>query len=391
MPKLGLGSLLSNTRKVGGPTVNVGIVNQNFSNLTGLVPTGTGQYSGVPFGWVSQTTPNNLSVLESGGLFYANVNALSAVGEVYEDDFSPYPGALNGRPTYTNFGNWTTSDSAFQVGNGRITINSNTPDDYHAATFSIPALLSTDILSLSITVRPSGGDYIGIGFTPNSGEYLTHTGCCWILYKGLGSNTPGIQIFTGPSNTGEIYSAPLTNPALNFNASLPTTFQYTYSKSAKTLSISAVNGSNSATLLNNFDVSSVPDSAFQNFALQFQGQTLGSDTNPAYVDGLSISTNQFKIFYQDLGTLSSSAIASLRFKVAPIIPTFSNSLGFAFYNSTSNALISSGRAIIEANSFSLSSPKTILFTTTAPAGIPIRFGLWASTVVTITDISITLS
>jgi hypothetical protein len=80
----------------------------------------------------------------------------------------------------------------------------------------------------------------------------------------------------------------LTDPALDFNASLPTTFQYTYSASAKTLSINATNGTNSSTLLNNADVSTIPLSAFSNFSLQFQGQVLSAEPNPAYVDSLRV-------------------------------------------------------------------------------------------------------
>jgi hypothetical protein len=211
---------------------------------------------------------------------------------VYEDTFSANPGALNGRTTASGFGNWTTSDSAFQVGSGQITINSNTPVDYHAASFALPTLTGSDTLSLTITVRPSGANFTGFGFNPNPATgptpYLTQNGYGWVYYEGLGAATPNIQIFKGASTAGAIYFAALTNPALNFNASLPTTFQYTYSASAKTLSLTAVNGTSSSTLLNNADVSTIPLSAFSNFSLQFQGQTLGSDTNPAYVDYLKV-------------------------------------------------------------------------------------------------------
>jgi len=212
-------------------------------------------------------------------------------GPTYQDDFSTNPGPLNGRTTANGFGNWTTSDSAFQVGNGQITINSNTPVDYHAATFSLPTLGATDTLSLSITLRPSGSIFTGFGFTPNSGQYVQNNGYNWIYYTGLGHVDPRIQILTGQGPNGAIYSAELTNTALNFDASLATTFQYTYSAAAKTLSITATNGGNSSTLLNNFDASATPLEAFQNFALQFQGQDLGTDTNPAYVDSLKVEIN----------------------------------------------------------------------------------------------------
>jgi hypothetical protein len=211
---------------------------------------------------------------------------------VYEDTFSVNPGALNGRTTASGFGNWTTTDSAFQVGSGQITINSNTPVDYHAASFALPTLTGSDTLSLTITLRPSGANFTGFGFNPNPATdptpYLTQNGYGWVYYEGLGSANPNIQIFKGASTAGPIYFAFLNNPALNFDASLPTTFQYTYSASAKTLSLTAVNGTSSSTLLNNADVSTIPLSAFSNFSLQFQGQSLGSEPNPAYVDYLKV-------------------------------------------------------------------------------------------------------
>jgi hypothetical protein len=232
---------------------------------------------------------------------------------IYEDDFTTNDGALNGRTTATGFGNWTTTDNAFQVGGGRITIDSNTPDDYHAATFALPTLTDSDILSLTITLRPSGPIFTGFGFTPGSAEYVQNTGYNWIYFA---SGNPTIQVLTGPSATGLIYSAELTNSALNFDPSLPTTFQYTYSASAKTLTITATNGTNSSLLLNNFDASATPLSAFSNFALQFQGQTLGTDENPAYVDSLrvevvstititstSYSANAFSMTWSGTGSL----------------------------------------------------------------------------------------
>jgi len=225
-------------------------------------------------------------------------------GPTYQDDFSTNPGPLNGRTTANGFGNWTVSGiynggntNVFQVGGGQITINTNLPVDYHAASFALPALGATDILSLSITLRPSGPNFTGFGFNPNPATatgpspFLTQSGYGWVYYEGLNGGNPNIQIFTGASTAGAIYFAYLNNPALNFNASLPTTFQYTYSAAAKTLSLSAVNGTNSSTLLNNANVSSIPLEAFNNFSLQFQGQTLGTSSNPAYVDSLKVEIN----------------------------------------------------------------------------------------------------
>jgi hypothetical protein len=207
---------------------------------------------------------------------------------LYQDDFSANAGALNGRATASGFGNWT-AGGAFQVGSDQITINSNTPVDYHTASFSLPTLEATDILSLSITVRPSGPSFMGIGFTSGSGQYLINSGYAWTYYEGLGAGNPNIQVFKGAGATNATYYATLANPALGFDASLATTFEYTYSAAAQTLSISATNGSSSSTLLNNADMSAFPLSSFNNFALQFQGQDLDTSSNPAYVDRLSVS------------------------------------------------------------------------------------------------------
>ena len=299
-------------------------INGDFSNLNGLTKqVEAGWWSGVPIGWsgvnslytvYSGIGTNNyvtnvatLSTGPSGNSFRQNLGRLPITSDVkltftysklsgdafYQDDFSANNGSLNGRTTTTGFGNWTTTDNVFQVGGGQITINSNTPLDYHAATFALPTLTASDTLSLTITLRPAGPNFMGFGFNPNPATglspYLTQNGYGWAYFEGLGASNPNIQIFKGVATAGAIYSAALNNPALNFDASLPTTFNYTYSAAAKTLTITATNGTNSSALLNNVDVSTIPLSAFSNFALQFQGQALSSDTNPAYVENLSVS------------------------------------------------------------------------------------------------------
>lgn len=211
---------------------------------------------------------------------------------VYQDSFSSGDGALNGRTTASGYGSWANADGAFQVGSGQVRINSNTPYDWHSATFALPTMTSSDTLSLAITVRPSGQHFVGFGFTPYQGQYVANSGFGWLYYQGLGASYPNIQIFTGGSSggsTGHVYLAGLENPNVNFDASLPTTFQYTYSAPAQTLSISAINGSSTSTLLDKLNVSSIPLSGFSNFALQFQGQTLSGDANAAYVDSLSVA------------------------------------------------------------------------------------------------------
>jgi hypothetical protein len=207
---------------------------------------------------------------------------------LYQDDFSANAGALNGRATASGFGNWT-AGGAFQVGSDRITINSNTPVNYHSATFSLPSLGATDILSLSITLRASApaAGLLAFGFTPLANQLVMNHGYGWVYNES--SSNPNIQIFQGPSIAGPVYAASLSNPALGFDASLATTFEYTYSAAAKTLSISATNGSSSSTLLNNLDMNAVPLPGFSHFALQFEGLASTLDSNPAYVDRLSVS------------------------------------------------------------------------------------------------------
>jgi hypothetical protein len=56
------------------------------------------------------------------------------------------------------------------------------------------------------------------------------------------------------------------------------------------------------------DVNTLPVDSFSNFALQFQGQTLGDNANPAYVDRLSVSIipepSTFSILLCGLGAMT---------------------------------------------------------------------------------------
>lgn len=240
----------------------------------------------LPSSWFIKTA---FSFLLLATLAQSKVNAQS----LYEDNFTTNPGSLNGRTTAAGFGNWVASDSELQTGGGLLTVGSNSPVNWHSATFALPTLTSSDTLSLILTVRPSGQNFMGIGFTPNAGQYVANSGYGWLYYQGLGAPYPNIQIFTGSANggsVGKVYFAGLENPNVNFDASLPTTFRYTYSASAKTLSITAENGTRSSTLLNNLDVSSVPLSGFSNFALQFEGQNVSADSAPSYVSNIRLET-----------------------------------------------------------------------------------------------------
>jgi hypothetical protein len=269
---------------------NLYVIGQSTTDLTSGTWSADDVERTVPLdqtGAVPGTTQRQIftTPLGAGPAKFLRLQTILQGQSTYQDDFSTNPGALDGRTTANGFGNWTTTDSAFQVGDGQITINSNTPFDYHAATFALPTLGATDTLSLSITVRPSGPTMMAFGFTPNSGQYVQNNGYNWIYFA---SGNPTIQFLRGPGPTGLSYDAPLTHQTLGFDASLPTTFQYTYSASAKTLTIIASNGGNSSTLLNNLDVSTTPLSGYSKFALQFQGQDLGSDANPAYVESLKV-------------------------------------------------------------------------------------------------------
>ena len=102
-------------------------------------------------------------------------------------------------------------------------------------------------------------------------------------------------------------------------------------------------------------------------------------------------SSPFQRFYQDLGTLSSPATATLTLKACMLATGNNGLLGFAFYNATNNDLIANDNATILSGTDLPSSPKTVSFTTSGPAGIPIRFALWSAQPIGIRDISITLS
>jgi hypothetical protein len=103
-------------------------------------------------------------------------------------------------------------------------------------------------------------------------------------------------------------------------------------------------------------------------------------------------TSPFQRFYQDLvGTLPVPATATLTLKACMLATGNNGLLGFGFYNSTNNNLIASGNETILSGTDSPSFPKTVSFTTTALAGIPIRLAFWSAQPIGIRDISITLS
>jgi len=202
---------------------------------------------------------------------------------VYEDDFLTNPGNLNGRTTASGFGNWVTSDSALQTGGGLLTVSTNSPVNYHAATFGLPTLQSGEVLNVSISVLPSGSGFLGIGFTESAGQYVINSGFSWMFLEGVGTAAPGgVQIFRGIGNTDKVYGA---TPA-GFSASLATTYTFSYDFSAKTIALSALNGTTAFQFFSALDVSGLPASAFNNFALQFEGQNLATDPLPAYVDSI---------------------------------------------------------------------------------------------------------
>jgi hypothetical protein len=103
-------------------------------------------------------------------------------------------------------------------------------------------------------------------------------------------------------------------------------------------------------------------------------------------------SSPFQRFYQDLvGTLPSSATAVLTLKACMLATGNNGLLGFAFYNSTNGDLIANGNETILSGTDLPSSPRTVSFTTTAPAEIPIRLAFWSAQPIGIRDISITLS
>jgi hypothetical protein len=103
-------------------------------------------------------------------------------------------------------------------------------------------------------------------------------------------------------------------------------------------------------------------------------------------------SSPFQRFYQDLVvTLPAPATATLTLKACMLATGNNGLLGFAFYNSTNGDLIANGNETILSGTDSPSSPRTVSFTTTAPAGISIRLAFWSAQPIGIRDISITLS
>jgi len=205
---------------------------------------------------------------------------------IYQDDFSANSGALSGRTTAAGFGSWTTSSDSFQVSGGQVEINSNSPVDYHFAHFVLPTLAASDILSVDVTVRPSGAGFMGIGFLPLAGDYLINSGLPWLYLTGLDSASPGhVEIFRGAGAADNVYSG---TPA-GFDAALPTTYHFVFDKTASTLSISAENGSTTSDLAIDLDVSiAAANSGFEKFGMQFQSQALSTDASPAYMSDISV-------------------------------------------------------------------------------------------------------
>ena len=52
----------------------LGLTNGNFSDANSMTVTGNGWYGGVPAGWSTEAPVSDYSVIESGGIFYANLN-----------------------------------------------------------------------------------------------------------------------------------------------------------------------------------------------------------------------------------------------------------------------------------------------------------------------------
>lgn len=213
------------------------------------------------------------------GLAIPNVTAsitddTTQAQSLYDDNFTLNLGGLNGRTTAAGFGNWVTSDSALQTGGGLLTVGSNLPVDYHAATFPLPTLSGADVLKISITTRPVG-TFLGIGFTPGPAQFVNGTGLCWLYIDAV-----GVQIFRGYGSNDRVY---LGSPA-GFNASFPTTYTFTYNPTGKTMGLKAANGSSEFEFFSALDIAGLPP--LRNFALMFQGQNLATDANPSYVSNI---------------------------------------------------------------------------------------------------------
>jgi len=149
----------------------LGLTNGNFANVSSNTVTGEGWYGGVPAGWTTAAAVSSYAVVESGGVFYANLNTLSEAGGA---NFYPLRQSLGTVGTASDVtisfkAVSITPNAAFYVASG---IFNATNDASPLATIATPAWIDgSATLTYSATNVPAGTPlYVGFwtvgGTTP---------------------------------------------------------------------------------------------------------------------------------------------------------------------------------------------------------------------------------
>ena len=145
----------------------LGLTNGNFADVSSNTVTGEGWYGGVPAGWTSAAPANGYTVVESGGIYYANLDTLSEAGGA---TFSPLRQSLG---TVSRTSDVTisfraaslTPNAAFYVASAIY----NAADDNALATLATPAWIDG---SATLTYSAQGvpaGTQLYVGFWTSGG------------------------------------------------------------------------------------------------------------------------------------------------------------------------------------------------------------------------------
>ena len=143
------------------------LTNGNFADVSSNTVTGEGWYGGVPAGWTSAAPANGYTVVESGGIYYANLDTLSEAGGA---TFSPLRQSLG---TVSRTSDVTisfraaslTPNAAFYVASAIY----NAADDNALATLATPAWIDG---SATLTYSAQGvpaGTQLYVGFWTSGG------------------------------------------------------------------------------------------------------------------------------------------------------------------------------------------------------------------------------
>lgn len=140
----------------------LGLTNGNFADTSSMTVTGSGWYGGVPAGWTTAASASDYAVVESGGVYYANLNTLSEAGGA---NFYPLRQGLGTTGTASDVtisfkAVSITPNAAFFVASG---IFNATNDATPLATLATPAWIDgSATLTYSATNVPAGTPlYVG--------------------------------------------------------------------------------------------------------------------------------------------------------------------------------------------------------------------------------------